>query len=724
MATSNNTLPNPDDADPMIDALLVEFISGDPSRRREPPDLSAAILERLAADSSNRQPPLPKPANGRRRLDVDGRPLAPPVHSGSSVTVTPDKDHAQGEVADESDLVVDSLLKEFISVDPGKRSCPPDLTAAILSQLKQPLVTTPVTRARRERLSLIKTLSAIVAISACVAGVVFLGPSATKPPNPTQNTSAPLAAITKPVPEENVAVASPQQQSPSLDPKPDDRPLKGIRLDPEPSPGPSAVADAEPPSSSNTIASTENVVVGHIERIATTTESIAREYWKSIGVQPTQRAPNQDLIARIERQLGVKLSEEAFSDPQQMRLELASPNHTQQIAKRWLALSADWGVAAVDTDENQALIQELSQGFSGDRPIDTTLVSLISGKSEHSGAWYQTIGRNGSEGIARRLASLSMNADLRCVRCHDSMIGRNGTQDDYWSFVAMVRSYVHRDNDRWTVRDESHPVPTFFELIDGRQRLATPNASEHLTGQVAIDDFQAWTQTLRGSQQLSSSLVDSLWKLVHGRPLQPSPVDAFAPPIDDSLNELHRALADDLRASGFDLARTLSLIISSPMATRSVPQELQSETILTTSNDVRSRALDLVTAYAAAVDSPPSSRGDRIEVAMQHSGGRLLDDGTLLAQPLLISPTSRDVSANRKPSLSRSDRISIDYPGDDSEMPVSWIHSIDDFDQKVEHLVYLAGGSQTPERINEVAKQLRENGTEAAALSRIWWILR
>ncbi|PNY36188.1 hypothetical protein C2E31_13805 [Rhodopirellula baltica] len=370
------------------------------------------------------------------------------------------------------------------------------------------------------------------------------------------------------------------------------------------------------------------------------------------------------------------------------------------------------------------MIQELSQGFSGDRPIDTTLVSLISGKSEHSGAWYQTIGRNGSEGIARRLASLSMNADLRCVRCHDSMIGRNGTQDDYWSFVAMVRSYVHRDNDRWTVRDESHPVPTFFELIDGRQRLATPNASEHLTGQVAIDDFQAWTQTLRGSQQLSSSLVDSLWKLVHGRPLQPSPVDAFAPPIDDSLNELHRALADDLRASGFDLARTLSLIISSPMATRSVPQELQSETILTTSNDVRSRALDLVTAYAAAVDSPPSSRGDRIEVAMQHSGGRLLDDGTLLAQPLLISPTSRDVSANRKPSLSRSDRISIDYPGDDSEMPVSWIHSIDDFDQKVEHLVYLAGGSQTPERINEVAKQLRENGTEAAALSRIWWILR
>ncbi|MCD0460635.1 BtrH N-terminal domain-containing protein [Roseiconus lacunae] len=747
MSPSDRSKPNSyDDADPMIDALLMEFVSGDQSRRRQPPDLTATILARLSSttevdadsqaafDRPAQQPPLPNPASGRRRLDVDGQPLAPPVHLGNKLTsaVT-----ANAQSPDDGDPVVDSLLKEFISVDLGKRTVPPDLSAAILSRLNDSVVISAVQPMPRGHLTVVKTLSAIVAMAACVAGVMYLGPRSQVSPSPIKGSSEQLAG-------DQSMQSDGTEHSPALlaesapgDSEPNREPLRGIRLD-QPlvassdrdaeghsADSPSGTVDRQLDSSAPGVrVASESVVVGHIEHVATTTASIAKEYWKSVGVNPTPRASDAELVVRLQRRLGVEVPIEAFAQPERLRDELAKPSRAREIAKRWLALSADWNVGAIDRDDNQSLIEELSRSVAGATSMDTTLVSLISGENKHSEDWYRIIGRDGSEGIARRLAGLSMNADLRCVRCHDSTIGRNGTQDDYWSFVALVRSHVHKDEDHWTVEQKRKQVPTFYELIDGRQRLAVPQVSGNLTGGDPLVDFQAWAQTLNRSQRLASSLVDSLWKLVHGRPLQPSPVDAFAPPTDSNLHRLHDQLATDLRHSGFDIARTLALIVSSPMATRSVPQELRPESMLTTNDHDRDHALDLVTAFAAAVEPPPSSRRDRIEVAMQKAGGRLLDDGTLLAQPAQAKLTPRDLSSTPKLTLSRTDQISVDFPGDDAGLPVSWIRSIDSFDQRVQHLVYLSGGRDVPPVISETAERLRQTGSEDAALSRIWWILR
>ncbi|MCC9604113.1 hypothetical protein LOC67_26465 [Stieleria sp. JC731] len=749
MSTSDQPkLNSHDDADPVIDALLMEFISGDAKRRLQPPDLSDAILAKLSSDDvvsrdvenatedssdSDRVSmlPLPNPGSGRRRLGVDGQPLPPPVHSQQPSS----SDDAKA--IDDSDPVVDVLLKEFIALDPNKRTTPPDLSESILARLNDSAVVPARNHQPSYRYGLVKTLSAVAAFAASILGVIYLGPFTNKAIAPKDAEVSSLVGSPSP----NVTDSSPEipmladydvDDRQPIEPRPGVNP--GIRLDlPE-----SNLTDSDLISDANSLATgdtdtsdlnttalpSDRVVVGHIELMATTTESIAREYWKSVGVQPTPRASDAELAARLQQRLGIQLPTDAMADPQRLRDEFAKSNHAREIAKRWLALSADWNLGAIDNEQNQPLLDELTEGVSGQVPMDVTLVGLISGESQHSGQWYQVIGRDGTEGIARRLAGISMNADLRCVRCHDSMIGRSGTQDDYWSFVAMIRSFVHRDNDHWSVQSVGKPVPTFFELLDGRQRLAVPKVSEHLAGKKPMDDFHAWSETLKGSQQLAASIVDSLWKLVHGRPLQPSPVDALAPPVDDHLNRLHQQLARDLQESNFDLARTLSLIVSSPMSTRSVPQQLRGDALLTTSDKDRSQALELVTAFAAAVDAPASSRHDRIEVAMRRVGGRLVDDGTLLAQPVLVSPTSREVANANKPKLSREDKISVDFPGEDASLPVSWIQSIDDFDQQVQHLVYLSGGRRVPENVTEAAKRLRQNSDDDAALSRIWWILR
>jgi len=63
------------DADPMIDALLSEFVPSDPGRRSPPPDLTAQILSRLADGDA---PPVTttRPAlTGVEPAAADSRPV-------------------------------------------------------------------------------------------------------------------------------------------------------------------------------------------------------------------------------------------------------------------------------------------------------------------------------------------------------------------------------------------------------------------------------------------------------------------------------------------------------------------------------------------------------------------------------------------------------------------------------------------------------------------------
>ncbi|QDV41836.1 hypothetical protein Enr13x_16790 [Stieleria neptunia] len=759
MTQSASQLPHDarSDADPLIDALLAEFVSSDASKRKQPPDLSASILAQLAApgygqprDADDDADPVIDtllaeflPADAKQRL-------GPPDLSATILQRLADSaDSKRNEFAEDADPVVDTLLTEFVPVNPVKRKSPPNLVAPILAQspvtptsvaAEPSSPSTPPIKASGGGLSMGRLVSILIAVAACILAVVYLsGPDEFQ--NDPADQSLIVAEKVPDQPSSSERSESPSSQSPQVassetvdiaDGLPDggsDLP-RGIPLDSpriassedqatdgQPDPVPSAPSAGQSPA---------------VTLVAAETAATVRDYWQTLGITPTPDAAPAEVVARLNRRLGITLSDQALRDPQQLRDLLAQSANAEQISKRWLALTTGSGIAVMDRPENAGLVSELSKSVSGQAKLDVTLVSLIDGSNQQSGQWYQAIGRRGSEGIATHLAGISINADMRCVRCHDSHIGRSGTQDDYWSFVALVRNVVRRQDNRWVVAAQpATPKPTFYELLDGRQRMAMPKVSKYLLQSTdQMQDFQAWTKTLVGSDVLAGSMVDSLWQLVHGRTLKPSPVDAFAPPVDGNLDRLHRQLADDLKANGFDVARTLALIIASPMARRSVPEVLQGDAMLTSSEQERKEALELVQAFAAAVQTPASSLNQRVEVAMRRVGGRFTpdDQGAILAQPIDGRPRSPKSLAELDAGNSATSflqQLSVDFPGDEAPLPVSWLRSIDDFDLQVQHLVYLSGRNRVTAEITAAANRLKEESkSRESALSRIWWILR
>ncbi|WP_372896216.1 hypothetical protein [Stieleria sp.] len=754
MTQSASQLPHEarSDADPLIDALLAEFVSSDASKRKQPPDLSASILAQLAA--ANHEQPLDTDDDADPVVDTllaeflpgedNARSCPPDLTATILQRLAESADSKRNEFAEDADPVVDALLTEFVPVNPLKRKSPPDLVAPILAQspnaAKQSSPSLPPIKASGGGLSIGRLVSILIAVAACLLAVVYLsGPEDLQNDPDDQSLIVAENVPDQPSPSElvessssddpRVAIVDPVDNPPVMsDSGTPDLP-RGIPLDshniasntdPSPETAPDSVSPA--PSTGESQA---------VTLVAAETAATVRDYWRTLGIQPTPDAAPAEIAARLNARLGIKLSEQALRDPQQLRELLAEASNAEQISKRWLALTTGNGVAVMDRPENAGLVNELSKSVSGKAKLDVTLVSLIDGSNQQSGQWYQAIGRRGSEGIATHLASISINADMRCVRCHDSHIGRSGTQDDYWSFVALVRNVVRRQDNRWVVAAQPATLkPTFYELLDGRQRMAVPKVSKYLLQSTEqMEDFQTWTKTLVGSDVLADSLVDSLWQLVHGRPLKPSPVDAFAPPVDGNLDRLHRQLADDLKANDFDVARTLALIIASPMAHRSVPDVLQGDAMLTSSEQERKEALELVQAFAAAVQTPTSSLDQRVEVAMRRVGGQFSpdDQGAILAQPIdgpRRSPKSlAEVDAGNASSFLQ--QLSVDFPGDEAALPVSWLRSIDDFELQVQHLVYLSGRNRVTPEITAAANRLKEESrSRESALSRIWWILR
>ena len=92
------------------------------------------------------------------------------------------------------------------------------------------------------------------------------------------------------------------------------------------------------------------------------------------------------------------------------------------------------------------------------------------------------------------------------------------------------------------------------------------------SGQPRVVRVGDWTKTLVGSEALARGVVNSLWQMVHGQPLRGRVVDPISAPHNDALDRLEANLVDDLMASRFDVARTLTLVIASPVTRRGIPE--------------------------------------------------------------------------------------------------------------------------------------------------------
>jgi hypothetical protein len=283
-----------------------------------------------------------------------------------------------------------------------------------------------------------------------------------------------------------------------------------------------------------------------------------------------------------------------------------------------------------------------------------------------------------------------------------------------------------------TIDPETKPgKPLFYELADGRQRLAEPALAaawldEPLSSE-PIASVTSWVGRLRGSQAMARGVVNSLWLLVHGQPLQGRVVDPITAPKHEALDRIERQLVQDLIDSRFDIARALSLIVASPATGLEVPAPLLPENALVSSEQDKRKALEAVNAFAAALPRHAElPTGQRLDQAMRAMGIKLDQDGRPFvaqiqgsdANPPEARPAER-VDASNQP-------LATDFPVRAESLPVQWLNLIEDPQDQIDHLGYLAGMDSLPDNLKSVIARMQEDDqvSRELMLNRLWWLVR
>ena len=229
-----------------------------------------------------------------------------------------------------------------------------------------------------------------------------------------------------------------------------------------------------------------------------------------------------------------------------------------------------------------------------------------------------------------------------------------------------------------------------------------------------------WSDTLIGSEALAGGIVNSLWELVHGQPLRGSVVDPFAAPYDEALDKLYANLVEDLRRSGFDVGRTLALILGSSAAKRQVPASLKPENAFVSDRSRVDDARNSVHAFAAAMPHRQSLSIDRrLDQAKRAIGASLDQNG----RPF-VAQLGSPVGTMRPKVEAGRNALADDFPSPSETLPVQWLRRIEDLDRQVEHVAFLAGMSDVPDSVLGVARRMQAADGDGTALHRVWWMVR
>jgi hypothetical protein len=451
------------------------------------------------------------------------------------------------------------------------------------------------------------------------------------------------------------------------------------------------------------------------------------------------------VIERLTQRLGFALNPTWFTAGRNgtiddhspaIRDSMRQPEHAEKLATMWLRQLTGPAIDRMKSDERALLVGEFAGAFQGEIRLDQLIAKLFSGESTGSSAWYGAISAEGEFALLHRLGSLAMNIDLRCIRCHDSALESTGRQSDYWSFAALVRRDVRRNEQgTWLVRsddsiDPAKPSKVFYEREDGRQSVAEPSVpAAWLDSQSDLEpaknvahDIRQWSRSLVGSRLLARGLVNSFWLLIHDRPMLGNVADVRSTPLDDSLIRLHESLVDDVIDSGFDASRLMALVIASPATTRSTPPSLASEEGWAMNREQSRRDLAAVECFAAIAPSPKVlSLNQRIDLVMRAVGMTI--SGTGSTGPVLAQPLDSTTTMPR-----RNEHKTMPLTGfpDHVDAPTApWLTSISDQHEQLKHLGYLAGLDRLPAAVETAASEMKRAGVnEELILARCWWLLQ
>ncbi len=610
------------------------------------------------------------------------------------------------------ETAIDALLREAIG-DVRPKDFAPLILDRLRNESHAPI--RPVTRIsptkRRSKSRRVGVSAAIMALAASVAAIVVLRPDPVAPKIVAGNDAAKPTPVQTLVTEKTRATESSGNQSPA--PRP---PVRGV---PMTMPDLAASTPKDGPQTKQKPNAKPLAKPLELNLVSRQVEDQFESYWASIGIRPSDVAGSEELANRWSELLGVKFSPADVAGVDAIASRLDDPRIASVIADRWLNQITEGGSDRLPAETKQSLVDVVSGAMIGNGSFREIFAGWVGGDGTTSSAFWTAMAGDANRlddgAVARRLASVSLDADLRCTRCHDALIEGNGRQRDHWGLVAVLDQGLVKTDNGWTRRSTPTAERTFYDSIDGLKRVAAPGIAwiSEDVGSMADWASELADPNSAASRRLSGGVVNSLWQLVHGRPLQGRVIDPVSAPHSEALSGLENELGDDLRRSGFDLGRTLSLILASPATRRVVPASLENAWAIDNAAD-REAAEAFAAARPIATRLPSSKRLDQ---TMRAVGAKLgTGEGGLLAQ-------LGDASGNLKAKTDAG--LSWDFPDRAESLPVQWLGRIKSLNDQVDHVAYLAGRSETPTSIREAAEVMQSAGlNRETLLHRVWWLVK
>lgn len=450
-----------------------------------------------------------------------------------------------------------------------------------------------------------------------------------------------------------------------------------------------------------------------------------QSHWERLGVSPTPSRDKESIQQELVDRLGLVVPIEAIGDAAAIRAAIQEPSNRQAISNR--LLTAFLGKNSEHENATDSLSEVLKSGSGADRLIASWMrPSAASQGDKRSDSkkvaatpWIRMLQPADLHEVTVKTAALTKNQDLRCQRCHDVPNAGDEvpTQADYWTTAAGLAPLLNPSQANKDI---------FYDTLDGRRQLANPPSDE---------PSKAWSNDLVGSRDLAEGILSTLFSMVHDSPSTTSPFDLSVASAASVPPETLRPLVDDLIASNFDVLRSLSILLSDAVMTRSVPEAMSPQGILVADEQQWSDAISAV--HAMAARSPflrPETAKRRLQVAQLDAkpnwpagSGR----DALLAQPLGSefsaegTPSSSDGRGSDKGPDRKSEMASTGYPMRSSMIVPAWIAQLPDFDSRLDHVAHLAGQLKLNPAERELAHQALASGDdEALIFERLWWIIR
>lgn len=673
----------------------------------------------------------------------------------------------QGQLSEADERALDALLLEALA--PSRP--PRDFTSEILIRLDQQAVRPPVrdSASQPERAGGVvwAATAAIAALAASLLVMLLSGDPAMplvdvaqqRPTAPTiapadgerLDVSSPAPGTSSPAPGTELATNPPQSAEPAVasnkPPRRDpvllsrDRQQEGANAQEQPTvtaPLSPAAADAlaiQPlPSLPNgeALPNSEASLADFNQQFAT--------YWQSVGVQPAPGIAYAQWQKRIAERFGWQPT--AASEQEVIQQAFASSEASRALAER-LVEQLVVGLKPSEERRQQLVDEATDVILSGERfdrwlstwIADDTWVAQTAGAGPHDpilvGDWF---------------ASRIVGADVGCAKCHDSPIDSRYAQDDFWGLAALFSPAT----------DE----PLFYELPDGRQRVATPSVPVRWfgpsvaaqAGSPASPDALASREELArrmvGSPRVARTLANHLWTIGFGMPLVSATSSPLAPPHDDSLERALTMLANRLESENFDIRAAAQWVIASEPMKRDVPEVLGDQRWQDADEAKLAAASLAQRSFAAAkVTVPHAGRSELLAMMQSRSGlipATLTAPDSLLAQPLLRSPQPPGQGAaaveTRSPATPPSNQPQIgqgelqnywwsQWLADRETLRGGWLNSIDNTDQQLLHAFYAAGYRDVDhgqlERVETLLKATAASEQDRAeTIAQIYWILQ